>query len=83
MVVPLEIVMKNHRGQKFRANICEGTDECGESFYLYNPALQAFQYRVQIPNIAVSMIVQDVTTRELRKYMQDGKPIRIKRYGNN
>jgi hypothetical protein len=77
MIPPDEIRMKNRDGALFRATASfrmVGT----EKEWLYKPSADAFQYRVVIPGMAISMIIQDVTRRELREYLRTNKPVLIK-----
>jgi hypothetical protein len=45
---------------------------------LYAPMKDAFQYRVKIPGVELSLVTIDVTSRELRAFLFDGQPIPVK-----
>jgi hypothetical protein len=77
MIPPGEITMVNLDGDVFRARVSRRNGFGGPEF-LYNPAKQAFQYRVIIPNVEVSMVVVDVTERELRHHLLTGTPVLIR-----
>jgi hypothetical protein len=77
MIPPGEITMVNLDGDVFRARASQRDGVTGRE-YLYNPAKQAYQYRVLIPNVALSMVVVDVTERELRHHLLTGTPVLIR-----
>jgi hypothetical protein len=77
MTPPGEINMINQDRAVFRARISQRDGVAGKE-YLYNPSKGAFQYRLIIPSIGDSMIVQDVTENELRQYLLTGKPVLIR-----
>jgi hypothetical protein len=68
MILPSEITMVNLDGVTFRARPTN----------LYNKVRQAFQYRVILPGVAISMVVIDVTENELRDHLRTGKPVTIR-----
>jgi len=68
--------MVNKAGGRFKANPCSRDGLNGKEF-LYNLAKDAFQYRVQIPGVILSLVVIDVTQRELREFVKTGKPVLI------
>lgn len=79
VIPPGEIVMINTSGRKFKAHPSyRPNNRSMDIEYLYNPAKAAFQYRVQIPGIAISMITIDVSETELRKFVNTGKPVLIR-----
>lgn len=69
--------MVNLDGDVFRARVSEREGWHGRE-YLYHPAKQAFQYRVIIPGVDVSFVVQDVTERELRHHLLTGTPVLLR-----
>lgn len=78
MTPPGEIMMINANGRKFKAFPSKRMPALGGEEYLFNPAKNAFQYRVDIPGIIISMVVIDVTERELREFVNTGKPVLIR-----
>jgi hypothetical protein len=70
-VLPNEIRLVNHNKIVFTAIACVSLD----GNFLYNPYRDAYQYRVQIPNVEISMIVVEVTDRQLREFMANKQPI--------
>lgn len=78
MIPPGEIRLINREGKKFTASPSTRINAKGETEWLYNPFKQAFQYRVNIPGVLISMVTVDVTERELRKYLQNGTPVVIR-----
>jgi hypothetical protein len=74
MIPPSEIQARNIRGQVFYADAVR--NQLGE--YKYNVAEAAFQYRIRIPGIILSMITIDVPENELREFVKSGKPVTIR-----
>ncbi len=73
MIPPGEVQARNYRGQLFWCDAVRNRE--GE--YRYNVAKSAFQYRVRIPGIIVSMITIDVSEGDLREFVRSGKPVTI------
>jgi hypothetical protein len=64
---PSEIQVVNHRGQTFRARPTG-----------IRPSAESYQYRIEIPGIAFSLVVVNVTESELREHLLSGKPVQIR-----
>jgi hypothetical protein len=77
MTPPGEITVVNIDGRRFKA-IPSRRNGLGGAEYLFNPSKDAFQYRVQIPGIILSMVTVDVTKRELQEFVKTGKPVLIR-----
>lgn len=45
--------------------------------FLFDPVKQAYKYRIRIPGVELSMIVVDVTDRQLREFMRTKTPIPV------
>jgi hypothetical protein len=67
MLIPGEIVMVNAGGRRFRAHPTG-----------VRTSRDTFQFRVHIPGVELSMVVQDVSRQELRVYGRTRVPIPIK-----
>jgi len=57
----------------FWAHPCLSLNGC----YLYDPMKDAYRYRIEIPGVEVSMIVVNVTDRQLRDFLRTKIPIPV------